>query len=328
MALLETLRHLRFEDLGLSDYSLEYIQKMLPNIDYYFDIYRYVVDYLLDIIGRPADELALVDYGGGHGFLSMYLKERGVKQVIYVDHNPKAVHAVTAIKSAVGLAPDVVLQGNTQQLKQWCMENDVLPDGLLGLDVIEHIYCLDDFFCDLFGVAPMLPMVFTTGSNPFNMHLVNRLHRVMVLDEQGDGKGQEGFFHLRRRYINKHFPTMDDKELDYWAKHTRGLIYEDVQRAVESHSPNLLRDSFNTCDPETGSWTERILSLEEYRGIVQPYNCDVFIENGFYNERSRKFGKRFRHFLNRLLRQASFTAIAPFIILSIQRGVKTKGQQT
>lgn len=319
MKLLEMLRHLRFEELALSDYSLAYINKMMPNIDYFFDIYKCVVNDLLETIGRPPETLTLVDYGGGHGFLSMYLKERGVRQVIYVDHNPKAVQAVTAVMNAVGVAPDVVLQGNTQQLKQWCMEHDVLPDGLLGLDVIEHIYCLDDFFCDLFTMAPALPMVFTTGSNPFNIHIVNRLRRVMVLDEQGDGKGQEGFFHLRRRYIMEHFPEKDDKELDYWAKNTRGLIYQDVQRAVESQSPNLLRDPFNTCDPDTGSWTERILSLEEYRGIVQPYGSDVYIENGFYNERSRKFGKRIRRFLNWLLRQASFTAIAPFIILNVRQ---------
>ena len=241
-----------------------------------------------------------------------------------MDHNPKAVQAVSVIASATGLAPDAVVQGDAERLRQWCEDNGVLPDGLLGLDVIEHIYCLDDFFCSLFAITPMLPMLFTTGSNPFNIHLVNRLHRVMVQDEQGDGKGQKGFFYQRRRYIGDHFPLMDDKELDYWAANTRGLTYDDVQRAVENHSPNLLRDAFNTCDPETGSWTERILSLEEYRGIVQPYNCDVYVENGFYNERSRRFGKKFRRFLNHLLRRASFTAIAPFIILVVQQKAREK----
>jgi 2-polyprenyl-3-methyl-5-hydroxy-6-metoxy-1,4-benzoquinol methylase len=318
MALLNILKKLNYAQLGLSDYSLNYIAKMRPNLDYYFSIYRRCLDSILADIGRPSQTLTLVDYGGGHGFFSMFMKENGVGRVIYVDNNPKAVQTVQTISALTNLAPDIVIQGDARQLRSWCEDNSMMPDGLIGLDVIEHIYCLDDFFCDLYTISPTIAMLFSTGSNPYSMHLTNRLRRVMRDDELGNSKGKIGFLQQRRQYIAEHFTELDDSELDYWAAATRGLIYEDIQRAVDSQSPNLLRDPFNTCDPATGSWSERVLSIEEYRGIVQPYGCDVFVDNGFYDEDSRKVGRKMRHFLNRLLHNPAFTALAPFIILHIQ----------
>lgn len=327
MALYNLLKKLNYAQLGLSDYSLNYIAKLRPDLEYYFTIYQRCLDGLLADIGRPPEALTLVDYGGGHGFFSMYMKERGVGRVIYVDNNPLAVQTVQTVGREAGRLPDDILCGDAARLRQWCEEQSLMPDGLIGLDVIEHIYCLDDFFGDLFAMAPTLSILFTTGSNPYSMHLTNRLHRVMRADELGNDKGKTGFLQLRRQYIAQHFADMDDKELDYWAANTRGLTYDDVARAVASHSPNLLRDAYNTCDPATGSWTERILSIEEYRGIVQPYDSDVFLENGFYNEQSRKMGSRMRHFLNRLLRNQAFTALAPFIVLHVQHVAPSEDEE-
>lgn len=318
MALYNILRQLNYAQMGLSEYSLNYIARLRPHLEYYFSIYRQCLDGLMASIGRAPANLTIVDYGGGHGFFSMYMKERGVGNVIYVDNNPLAVQAVQLLGQATGLVPDHVVQGDAATLRVWCEAQSLMPDGLAGLDVIEHIYCLDDFFGELFAMAPTLTMLFTTGSNPFSLHLANRLHRVMRDDEMGNGKDKVGFLQRRRQYIAEHFADMDDKDLDYWAANTRGLIYGDIDRAVASHSPNLLRDAYNTCDPATGSWTERILSIEEYRGIVQPYGSDVEVENGFYDESSRKMGRRTRHFLNKLLRNPAFTALAPFIFLYVR----------
>ncbi len=316
MALYDRLKQINFSQLGISDYSLNYIARLRPHLDYYFEIYRHVLDALLAHLGGDAASLTVVDYGGGHGFFSMYMKEHGVGRVIYVDNNPAAVHTVQSVGTETGLLPDVVLQGDARRLRQWCEAQCVMPDGLIGLDVIEHIYTLDDFFGDLYAVAPSLTMLFTTGSNPYNHRVVSRLRRVMRNDELGTQE-KPGFLQQRRQYIADHFAGFSDKELDYWATHTRGLMYEDVERAVRSHSPNLLRDPYNTCDPATGSWTERILSLEEYRGLVQPYRSDVYLTNGFYDVGTSKMGRGVRRFLNRLLRNAMNTALAPFIVLHV-----------
>ncbi len=316
MALYDRLKQIDYTQLGISDYSRDYIARLLPRLDYYFEIYRHMLDEMLAALDRPAESLTLVDYGGGHGFFSLYMKERGVGRVVYVDYNPAAVQTVQAVSRATGLQPDVVLQGDAATLRRRCEEQSLMPDGLIGLDVIEHIYTLDDFFGDLYAAAPSLSMLFTTASNPYNHRLVNRLRRAMRDDELGTA-GCPGFWQQRRQYIAGHFPDFGDKDLDYWATHTRGLVYADVERAVRSHSPNLLRDPYNTCDPATGSWTERILSLEEYRGLVQPYNSDLYLTNGFYDAGVGKSGRALRRLLNRLLRNPICTALAPFIVLHV-----------
>ncbi|MDY5969179.1 MAG: SAM-dependent methyltransferase [Bacteroidales bacterium] len=310
LSLLEKIRHTRFEAVPLSDYNRNYILRLLPDIDYYFAIWECCVDEMLLMARGETGQLTVVDYGGGHGFVSMILKERGVGRVLYVDHNPQSVQAAKTLAQLFGLGPDAAIEGEIRQLREWCESHGVAPDALMGMDVIEHIYCLDDFFCELHALNPAMPMLFTTGSNPYNYRATLRLRRIMKSDE-------ELFRQRRRDYIAAHFADLDAHELDYWAEHTRGLTFDDVRRAVECQSPNLLRDPFNTCDPETGSWTERILSLEEYRGILQPYGDEVTLENGFYNEHSHRFGKRWRRLFNRLLRWPSFTALAPFVILKV-----------
>ena len=40
----------------------------------------------------------------------------------------------------------------------------------------------------------------------------------------------------------------------------------------------------NTCDPITGSWTERLLTVKEYQSIYSKAGFALNVYNGFYNE--------------------------------------------
>ncbi len=313
----DDLRHIDYYALPISDYSRSYILRMLPHIDYYLDIYRVCIRRLLERLHRQPAELTVVDYGGGHGFLSCLLKEMGFGQVVYIDYNPQAAATVTAVKEALGYGPDTVLQGDAATLRQWCRQHDCRPDGLLGMDVIEHIYCLETFFDDLYAIGPM-PMIFTTGSTPDNPHVVRRLHQVMVTDEQGHD-GKPGFYQLRRQYLADQLPQLSETELDYWAAHTRGLRYGDLVAAVEADRPYPNDDPYNTCDPATGSWTERILSRTAYRQLLQPHGATVTVANGFYNTYRRGTKALPSRILNGWLRlRLPFARhIAPFIIIEI-----------
>jgi hypothetical protein len=131
-----------------------------------------------------------------------------------------------------------------------------------------------------------MKMVFTTASKPYNSRVVRRLRKAMQADELGTTT-RKGFWKMRRDFIQKLQPEMSERELDYWADNTRGLVYSDVERAVESQSPNLLLDPDNTCDPETGSWTERILPVEDYRQLLLPYGFTLTVLPGRYNEYRR-----------------------------------------
>ena len=315
MAMLQILKTLDYDSLPISDYSRNYILRLLPSLDYYLEIYHRCLRKMLDESSCSAADIVMVDYGGGHGFLSLTAKTMGIGKVIYVDTNPQAVETVQVVSDKVGFGPDEVLLGDASALRQWCLSNNVMPNLLLGMDVIEHIYRLEDFFADLFAINPALPMLFTTGSTPFNPYVVRRLRRIMQSDELGHGGGP-GFHTLRKRYILNHFPEMKDWEADIWATDTRGLTYPDIHVAVETHTPNRLADPYNTCDPATGSWTERILAIEEYQALLLPYHATLSVQNGFYNIHRKGVKGFFSQLLNHLPRRL-FRPLAPFIILHI-----------
>lgn len=313
--LAQQLHSLDYAALPISEYSRSYILRMLPHLDYYLDIYSRSLAQMLSALGKAPAQTIMVDYGGGHGFLSLLAKSLGIGHVIYIDYNPQAVETATAIGRHVGLMPDNILQGTSAQLRTWCHDKHIVPDALLGMDVIEHIYRLDTFFADLQGLNPSLYQLYTTGSTPYNRRVARRLRAVMRADEQGRGS-QPGFFQLRRDFLAQHYPHLSTIQLDTWALSTRGLIYDDILQAVETGTPADLSDPYNTCDPATGSWTERILTLPQYQDLARPYGFALALSNGFYNTRQGSLPKSLAaKLLNLLISNNRNRSLAPFIIL-------------
>ena len=73
------------------------------------------------------------------------------------------------------------------------------------------------------------------------------------------------------------------------AKATRGLIKVDIEKAVEDYIktknlPTPPHHPKNTCDPITGSWTERLLTEKEYESIYNQAGFELKTYNGFYNQ--------------------------------------------
>lgn len=310
----EKLRSIDIGSLHVNDYHRGYILRMLPVIDYYVDIYSEALTWVCSQSRRPLGELTIVDYGGGEGFFSLFAKHIGVHSVIYVDMNPEATDTADKLSKAFGIGPDEMVTGDSLVLKQWCHAHRVCPDAIVGMDVIEHIYCLDEFFNDLIDISHQMPMVFTTASTPYNRRIVRKLHKVMKADELGD-KTHEGFVNVRRSFIHTHYPDMDEAKLNYWAANTRGLIYDDILRAIDCESPNLLRDKYNTCDPSTGSWTERILPTDDYRQLLMPYGYTLAERNGFYNNHRGGIKGILSSFYNRRLQHNKNRHLAPFLFL-------------
>ena len=316
--MLQRLNDIDYDNLPISSYSRQYILRMLPNLEYYLDIYHRCLKQTFQQLGKRPSDITIVDYGGGHGFLSLVAKEMGVGRVIYTDINPQAVETVQVLSKELGSGPDSIVLGDARALRQWCTNNNVTPDALLGMDVIEHIYRLEDFFADIYVTNPCIYMLFTTGSTPYNPWVVRRLHRIMQADEQGHN-GQPGFFQLRKRYILSHYPEMKDIEADSWAADTRGLVYPDILTAVDTHTPYRDIDPYNTCDPATGSWTERILPITSYQSLVQPFHATVNVIPGFYNTYRKGVKGLISRMLNPLLRISLFRPLAPFITLIIKK---------
>lgn len=304
MDLAESIRKIDYNSLDISDYSRRYIQTLLPILDYYLDICNRALDLL------PPSVHTLVDYGGGHGFLCFLAKKRGFERVIYVDYNPQASATVTALAEQIGFGPDTVLTGDHNTLKTWCDEQHITPDAVVGIDVIEHIYRLEPFFSDLRSINPRMQMVFSTASTPYNPWIRHRLHRIMRHDE-------EKFQQIRRDFIATLHPELSPDELNHWVKVTRGMIFNDIKSitSIESTSSIAAPPFPNTCDPITGSWTERILPIKTYHHLAAPL-C-VELHKGFYNSYQRGIKGIATRMLNFLLRLPFTLPLAPFIILKI-----------
>ena len=243
---------------------------------YYLEIYMRCIE------GLSVNDSVIVDYGGGHGLFSLFAKQMGFKQVIYIDINPVSVKKVEELKQKTGYGPDVILCGDAPELKRWCQENNVEPNCLVSIDVIEHVYNLDTFFADLFAINSAMQMVFTTASNPCNALKVRRLRKVMLDDEIGN-RENPNFYTLRRDYIRTQYPDFDENTLSSWASATRGLVFDDIKAVVDGENPLPSVDGYNTCDPRTGSWTERVLPIADYQRVVEKNGRTLMCENGFYN---------------------------------------------
>ena len=287
------------------------MNRNIESLRYYARIYAVCLKDIPEV-----SNTVLVDYGGGCAFLSQFAKCLGVAKVIYVDINPESVQTAEDLKRVLGIGPDVLVNGDSRDFKDWCAENNLVPDCLVSVDVIEHIYDLDTFFADLLSVNPSMKMVFTTASNHCNRLKARKLRKVMLSDEQGRGD-EKGFYAQRLDFIRQQFPQLAENELEYWARNTRGLAFDDIEKAVAEKRPNTLIDRYNTCDPATGSWTERVLPLSEYKRLFSKYKRILCVENGFYDTNRTQPQKAFRALLNGIIRLFPHLGrcIAPFIIL-------------
>ena len=303
-----------FEQLPISEYNRSYIRKILPQLNYYFSIY---IRALSSFPEHKREDTLVVDFGGGHGFLSLFLKYLGYR-VIYCDLNPLSVKTVTLIKEELSEGPDFVVEGGAADLKQFCRENDLKPDFLIATDVIEHVYDLTVFFGELQELDPSLEMVFTTGSNPVNRYKSLRLREYMK-------QAEREYFPQRREFIKRRYPDLPAEEADNLARLCRGKTYTDIQTAVDLYRlngvlPEELADRFNTCDPSNGNWTERILPFDEYMLSAAENGFQTSFLPGFYNEfRRNKLPAIICRYLNRFIRKFPKIRwkIAPFIFIRL-----------
>jgi 2-polyprenyl-3-methyl-5-hydroxy-6-metoxy-1,4-benzoquinol methylase len=320
-AIYKKITSLDFERLDISDYNKQYIRRLIPVLHYYLDIYAYCIKEGLHKCNKALEELILIDYGGGSGFLSMMAKQVGIGTVIYIDLNENSVETIRILKKKTGIGPDIILQGDSRTLSEWCLSKQINPDLLISTDVIEHIYNLSDFFSDLTLINDQLKMIFTTASNPYNPFVTYRLRRFMRGCETGNIE-KPNYYTKRLLYIQKTFPQMSDTTLKKWSKQTRGLIYEDIYQAITNNEYPTQPDRFNTCDPETGNWAERILPIQKYKEIAQPFHLSVSLQKGFYNtRRTKKWKSVVLIVLNRIINHSGKTGffLSPFILLSFGR---------
>jgi hypothetical protein len=261
----------------------------------------------------------MVDYGGGTGFLSLLAKAAGFGQVIYIDLNPSCAETIGVLKQQTGFGPDVILQGDADVLASYCRAHQLSPHLLIATDLIEHVYDPAAFFAALcrIGGNRRMQLIFTTASTPYNPWVKRRLHRFMEGCESG-GLVSPNYLSRRETFIRRHYPHFSAEQLALWSRSTRGLNYEAIRQAIDADCLPLPADPYNTCDPETGNWAERILPIRTYRSLLTPHHYTLSVEKGFYNvHRHRLPFTLVCRFLNLLIRYSGPVGllISPFITL-------------
>ncbi|MCO5253451.1 MAG: class I SAM-dependent methyltransferase [Bacteroidetes bacterium] len=255
----------------VSEYTHEYVQRLLHELPYRTMIYRSIFEEVFKHIKLQRTELTVVDYGGGTGLLSCYAKWIGIGNVIYMDIFEQSCHDAQKIADKLGLRADSYVQGDINALNTHI-------DALVSTDVIEHIYDLTGFFQSCYQLNQNLVQVHVTGANPYNSIIRKRLMALQIRNENefhAPPKGAKqmddyrAYKNIRKIYIQERFGTqLTENEINELVSLTRGRNFDDLQTLLETYLqtkiyPQSISHPTNTCDPNTGNWSERLITQEE-----------------------------------------------------------------
>lgn len=313
-------------DLGAfvpDTHSTRYLQYLIENKSYYISVYAGVINEMLRLSAKPISKLRVCDYGAGNGLLGLFAKFCGAQFVLINDMAEEFILAAENLARELNIKVDAFCAGDVDSIKKFEL------DAVVGTDVIEHIYNLDKFFSVLKDANPQMIFVFTTASNTANILKARQL-RAMQFQDENEGKpftpgavfsdSHPSYRSMRQRFIEKNFPEFTHQQIDDFATKTRGLTYSDIADYVNrylsegqwAYSPPL---GTNTCHPETGSWTERLLTIEEYRKILFRHCFSLEVKKGKRNTYCAGAKRVVNAAINVVI---GFTGnfLAPYIVLS------------
>ena len=314
-------------DISPSPYCIKYLTHLLLHQKYYLEIYADVLNKLMQHSFKSKDDTLLVDYGSGNGLLGIFAKYCGFKKVFLNDIDANFINASRQLANQLDVKPDGFFTSDISMAKASLKNN--APDAIVGTDVIEHIYNLDTFFATLRQINPSMVSVFTTASNPDNYFKVKALKQMQIKDELEGGKpgdsilyGEhplEPFLKIREQIIRWRQHDLPDQVVMKLARATRGLNKEDIINAVDDYHlsgklPDAPAHETNTCNPIDGSWTERILSLTEYKLLYKSAGFTAKFYNGFFNAKEGGPGGFIKQMLNAGVAILG-KRIAPYIII-------------
>ena len=291
------LASIHIDSLSATPYAKRYLQHILAHKKFYIHLYAHLLELAITNCNKAKKDICLVDYGAGNGLMGLFAKYCGFGKVYINDLSNDFLHAAIAVSDAVQISPDGFITGDIENVQAYFGQ---LPlDVIVGTDVIEHIYNLDHFFATVKKINPYMITVMNTASNPVNPFRIRQLKAMQLKDEFEGGTPDDrvlfgavehaSFIELRKRIIslisNGNLTAEEEVKL---ATLTRGLYKTDIEKAVQKYIaekkwPVALSHPTNTCDPTTGSWTERMLSFEEYKTIYGNAGFSVEVHDGFYN---------------------------------------------
>lgn len=320
------LKQVQVEAVSSELYCRKYLIHLLKHKTYFLTIYAIVLDKLVQHSIKKPNEISIIDIGAGNGLLALFAKFVGFKEVYINDINERFVDASRQLSIQLQIGIDGFICGGIKEVQLYFKSE--VPDAVIGTDVIEHIYNLNDFFETIQLMNPEMVSVFTTASNPKNYFKVQHLRKLQRKDELEGGNPEDNelfgekplasFFSMRKEIINLHFNDIAAEDLNLLVQRTRGMIEADILKVINQFRldgtlPPLHANDTNTCHPFSGSWTERILQISDYQSIYQASGFRVKIYNGYYDEHKKGLKKLINKILNVGVRILGIR-IAPYII--------------
>ncbi len=310
------LKTLDVTSLAISEYNQNYLKKYIFDFAFYMPLYSQLLLKAIDKLNKPVAESTFVDYGGGCGMLSFLASVIGFKTVIYTDIYQVSVDDAQGIARELGIAVDHFWCGDIDVVVEQINRNDIQPDLICSVDVLEHIYNLDEWFTTLGKVKADFSLLFMTSANSKNPYVVRRIKKMQLLAEYRGVKKTFGwkerdangsFLAEREKIIRNEFPMLDEAVVKLLATKTRGLRKDDIEKFVKDYQISgkfgfQLKHPTNTCDPYSGNWVEHLIDLRELRQLIGRKNMSIELTNSFYAYSSNKILNVPKLLLNVLLR--------------------------
>ncbi len=312
------LKKCRLNALNISDYNKRYLKDYIDHYTFYIFIYSQLLLNAIGELKRPIEECTLVDYGGGCGLLSFLAKEAGFKTIIYNDIYEVSVNDVPVISAALGVGVDHLVHGDAEELVTYLNKNQLHPDLICSMDVLEHIYSPGNWMKTISALNHNFSIVFMTSANGNNPFIKRRLKKIQIRDEYVGNQKEWGwkerditmpFFKVRKRIIRSYAPGLESDIVELLAGKTRGLVKEDIEERLRDYlengrTPDSLPHPTNTCDPYTGNWSENILSPKYLKQMVQASGMEFVIRNSYYGYSDKRHINVLKGMINFLIRMA------------------------
>jgi hypothetical protein len=309
------LKSLNIKSLDISDYNRSSLLKYKEDFNFYISNYSQLLHKAFENLNAPADKSTFVDYGGGCGILSYLAKEAGFKTVIYNDINRKSTSDAEIISKEMGIYIDHFITGDAEDFVRRMELLNISPDIICGFDVVEHIYNLERWISTM-SRLPNPRFILMTGANPKNPVIKRRLKKLQLKSEyQGcennvrfdDMFLNTSFLEEREKILKVGFPQLKESELAFLANETRGLIKDDIVKVaheyLEKGEINYVFDHpTNTCDPYTGSWTERLIDLKRLKTFCENSNMAIEIKNSYYCYSDKRILNLVKYFVNQMIK--------------------------
>lgn len=290
------------------DYHRNYLTRLQNDAPYYVKLWGHVLQQALRYLPKKKEQAHFFDFGCGQGLFGAYAKFTGWQEVSMMDMHQHCVENAQKICNHLGF-PNVRIGKGKEEAVADFFETSSKPDVLVSTDVIEHVYDIKKMLAQFKAALPNTILVFTTGAIAENPLRSKHMKRLQWEDEWGETDALQtstdnpyagmNFRMVRRKIIenaSSHKP-LPAEALEDLITRTRGQNNVDILSSVTKYLkdgtlPPLPTHPTNTCDPISSSWTERLLSISEYKKIFNSCGYQIEIHPGYYNDVSNSGIKR------------------------------------